>query len=598
MAILSLMKVSIVGPDERHSSILNELQGLGCLHLIDTTSQPLPEQPESSEKAADALKYLAASPQQRRQRKVIEQPLGALLEEVLVNKRQRADKIDEIELIRQHIQALKPWGEFRFSALDEMGDYRLWFYQVPLFKLEQLESCPYAWQEVARDHRQHYVVVVAKEEPTIQQVPFVRVHTGDRCYAELIELLERAEWELDDLDAEREALTAWRWTIQEWINDFRDCEAREHAALQRRQDDESGCFVIQAWVAEKSLNELEQLCRKLNVAMVQSTPEPEEEPPILLQNPTTLKGAEAVVSFFQLPGYRSWDPTPVVFFSFAFFFAMILSDAGYAALLGGIVLLRWRKWGRSDTGAKLRGLLVAIIAASVIYGVLVGSYFGMSPPENSMLAWLQLLNMNDFDSMMLLSLVIGVLHLLIANAIKSFMVPGGFQTLAPWGWNALIGGGFIVWYDYVYLAPDHWLQNTGSVSMVVGALVVLLCSGQRVVARLQDAPLRLLDGVKALYNISKAFGDVLSYLRLFALGLASASLALTFNQLAIQARDSVEHGGVILFLLVLIAGHGLNLVLGVMSGVIHGLRLNLLEFYNWGVEGEGTPFKAFRKRGR
>lgn len=597
MAIASLVKVSLVGPDERHARILDALQGLGCLHLINTVSQSLPEQPESSEKAAEALKYLVASPRQRRQRKVVEQPLGSLIEEVLVNKMQRADKIDEIELIRQHILALKPWGEFRFAPLEEMGGYRLWFYQVPLFKLSDLAQCPHPWQEVARDHRQHYVVVIAEKEPATQEVPFARVHTGDRCYAELNETLERAEWELDDLDAEREALTAWSWTIQEWINDFRDCEEREHAALQRHQDAASNCFVIQAWVAQKSLPELEQLCNSLNVAMVQSAPELEEEPPILLQNPKTLQGAEAVVSFFQLPGYRSWDPTPVVFFSFAFFFAMILSDAGYAALLGGVLLLRWRKWGRSETGIKLRGLLVAIIVASVIYGSLVGSYFGITPPADSVLSRFHCLDMSDFDNMMLLSLIMGVLHLLIANAIKSYMVQRGFQTLAPWGWNGLIGGGFAFWYANVHLGAEHPLQNVGIISMALGALVVLLCSGQRVVNRFQDAPLRLLDGVKALYNISKAFGDVLSYLRLFALGLASASLALTFNQLAVQARDSVEHGGVVLFLLVLIAGHGLNLVLGVMSGVIHGLRLNLLEFYNWGVEGEGTPFKPFRKRG-
>ena len=107
----------------------------------------------------------------------------------------------------------------------------------------------------------------------------------------------------------------------------------------------------------------------------------------------------------------------------------------------------------------------------------------------------------------------------------------------------------------------------------------------------------MFDGASALYGLSKAFGDVLSYMRLFALGLSSASLAVTFNALAIEARDSVSAGGFILFALIILLGHGLNFVLGIMSGVIHGLRLNLLEFYNWGVKGEGYPFKAFKKRG-
>jgi V/A-type H+-transporting ATPase subunit I len=86
-------------------------------------------------------------------------------------------------------------------------------------------------------------------------------------------------------------------------------------------------------------------------------------------------------------------------------------------------------------------------------------------------------------------------------------------------------------------------------------------------------------------------------MRLFALGLSSASLAITFNALAISARDAMPTGGFIVFALILLFGHGLNFALGIMSGVIHGLRLNLLEFYNWGIQDEGYAFKAFKKRG-
>jgi V/A-type H+-transporting ATPase subunit I len=89
---------------------------------------------------------------------------------------------------------------------------------------------------------------------------------------------------------------------------------------------------------------------------------------------------------------------------------------------------------------------------------------------------------------------------------------------------------------------------------------------------------------------------VLSYLRLFALGLASASLAVTFNDLATQAMGAGPGIGLLLALLILALGHVLNLVLAVVSGVVHGLRLNLIEFYNWGINEEGYPFNAFRKK--
>jgi V/A-type H+-transporting ATPase subunit I len=94
------------------------------------------------------------------------------------------------------------------------------------------------------------------------------------------------------------------------------------------------------------------------------------------------------------------------------------------------------------------------------------------------------------------------------------------------------------------------------------------------------------------------FGDVLSYLRLFALALASGSLAMTFNDLARGVAESGNRHGIFLFLglLVLLVGHGLNLTLGIISGVVHGLRLNLIEFYKYSVFEEGMPFRAFRKK--
>jgi V/A-type H+-transporting ATPase subunit I len=107
---------------------------------------------------------------------------------------------------------------------------------------------------------------------------------------------------------------------------------------------------------------------------------------------------------------------------------------------------------------------------------------------------------------------------------------------------------------------------------------------------------RLMQGGLALTSVTKAFGDVLSYLRLFALGLASASLAITFNELAAQIRGSAGAAGPYLAVGLLLLGHTLNFALIMMSAIVHGLRLNLIEFYNWSVTEEGYPFRAFRKR--
>ena len=106
---------------------------------------------------------------------------------------------------------------------------------------------------------------------------------------------------------------------------------------------------------------------------------------------------------------------------------------------------------------------------------------------------------------------------------------------------------------------------------------------------------RIFDGFLGLTKVSAAFGDTLSYLRLFALGLASAQLAVTFNNLALGMMQGPGLG-FLLAIVILVVGHGINIVLGIMGGVVHGLRLNCIEFFNWSLTEEGYPFRPFNKK--
>ena len=136
-------------------------------------------------------------------------------------------------------------------------------------------------------------------------------------------------------------------------------------------------------------------------------------------------------------------------------------------------------------------------------------------------------------------------------------------------------------------------QHLGIGLLAGGFLIIFLggCIGSK-----KSFPLKILDGLGSLVGVSKLFGDVMSYLRLFALGLASASLAITFNQLAEQVYQTVPGLGLLLSILIVILGHGINLLLAVISGFVHGLRLNFIEFFNWGLTEEGYPFQAFAKK--
>ncbi|MCO6457278.1 MAG: V-type ATP synthase subunit I, partial [Pirellulaceae bacterium] len=141
------------------------------------------------------------------------------------------------------------------------------------------------------------------------------------------------------------------------------------------------------------------------------------------------------------------------------------------------------------------------------------------------------------------------------------------------------------------------LAAAGELVFAGGLVAVLAFSSPRPLATWNPRThlLRLVDGLTALARLSSLFGDVLSYLRLFALGLASARLAATFNEIGVASWEAGGLG-VVLALVVVLGGHTLNLLLSLMSGVVHGLRLNCIEFFNWSLPDEGSPFQPFAKK--
>ncbi len=596
MTIEALKKLTLIGDARARGAIMDKLQALGVVHLIPLGGGVPEVGPDAASDALEALRYLTGSRRKRRlQRPPQARPMGGLVDEILANKIAREEVTDRIDVITLRQQTLVPWGDFAFPPLAQLADHRLWFYRVPLGKAEQLQALELPWQSVNRDHRFLYVVVIAQSEPDEAALPFPRTHTGAESLTRLAEMREEAMVRLESLNAEREALTRWILPLTEFVDQAVD---RSHLqAAEQQVRDEGEIFVLQGWVPTRMVPQLEAWIAGVPAAYQLEDPAPGDAPPTLLHNGDRVGGGEEAVAFFQLPGYGSWDPSALIFFSFALFFAMILADAGYALLLGAILLPLWPRLSTGRTAVRLRNMWLALVLGAGVYGVLIGSYFGVAPAADSLLGRLRLIDLEDFSGMMKLSIGAGVLHLMVANAMAAWAARSSPVALASLGWLLAIGGGFTLWLDYV-ADPQADLAASVSAKVIGGGLIlIVLFSGERAVTSVTSAVLRVYDGVKALYGLSKAFGDVLSYMRLFALGLSSAALAATFNALAVSARDAAPTGGFIWFALIITLGHALNLALSLMSGVIHGLRLNLLEFYNWGIRGEGHPFNVFAKRG-
>lgn len=615
MAIVPLQKVTFYGTLSDREVVVDGLQQLGCLHLVNLSGQDAAKPLEHAERnlVAEAIRYLEGSPvQNTNQRGQYTEGLDCLgaAQLALGNQKRRDELSDRHDKLGEDIEALTPWGEFRWPNLSETNGVRLWFYSIPERELATLQKNDLPWQLIRTEASQAFVVILGVDQPKVpwpaKSLPLRSLSDVQKEFDAVGEELEKVQWE-------RAEFTRWLKLMRRDLNETDDLLSRLSAAGWTLADQQ--LFVLQGWAPTRTIPAIQDYARRNRLALMVQDPQPDELPPTLLKNPTLVAGAEGAVTFYITPPYRSWDPTWIMFLSFTIFFAMIVSDAAYGLIFLAGLLVGWRYLSGSQESRSLRNLMATMILATIGYGVLAGSYFGATPAG---LEWMQLKVegqpfVNHKDAMMMLSLGIGAVHLALANVVTAWQQRGSNTSWVAIGWVLGILGGYFwglfseetnkatVWLAAIWgPAPSSFqpqFEWVGQMAVAIGMSLVFLFSSSRplVGGTPLDWILRIVDGLLGLTKVSQAFGDILSYLRLFALGFASAQLAVTFNDMA-NSMQQIPGVGMLLALLVLILGHGVNIVLGIMGGVVHGLRLNCIEFFNWSLTEEGHPFRAFRKK--
>ncbi len=597
MSIKKLKKITVYGLASEKDSILSGLQETGCVHLIPLTESQAGMEGQLTEPQAakEALSWLNSCPVKRREiRRKDAAQADDVVNEVLANKAQHREASDHRDDLIARIHTVRPWGEINFTSVDDMDGMRLWFYVLPYQDAEALEVLEVPHQIIHRDQQNIYVVLLSREEPAVDVLPVKRSHIGEHSLSTLEKMLEDAEVKLEDIQGEREALTRWTYVLDQAIARREDRKALDDAHKITLDDDQF--FLVSGWMPVDEEARVRAFIDPMPAAMTLEDPAADDQPPTLLDKPASTGGGADALGFFQMPNYRAWDPGNLVFYSFSLFFAMIMSDAMYSAVLGGIIFMFRGKFKQSEAGSRLMNLAYFMAALGIIWGVFIGSYFGAAPAEDSLLGKLAFINLNDYGAMMKLSIIIGVGHLMIANLMTAWVNRDRSYALAPLGWAVLAGGGLLMWLGYMGAIGAAFLDNIGPGLMIVGAVLIFLFTSTRPVNSAKDAVLRVFDGLNAIYNVTGIFGDVLSYMRLFALGLSGASLAMTFNSLAMDVLNSSPVTGVLFAGIILLLGHLLNFALCIMSGVVHGMRLNVIEFVKWGLSDEGYPFTAFSKQ--
>lgn len=363
------------------------------------------------------------------------------------------------------------------------------------------------------------------------------------------------------------------------------------AAAKELMLDSGAVSVISGWVPARRLDDLKKTASKEGWGLLTREAESGENPPTLIEPPKLFRPMRALFEGLGIaPAYTESDVSVPFMCYFSLFFAMLVGDGAYGSIfLVGTLALR-KKLPRSWFV-----LLTVFSASTVIWGVLSNTWFGAQIPALSSLPTVQWLADPSYHNMMLLCFTIGVSHLMLARLWNGVCRLPDSTAIAEFGWAGILLFMYLVTNSIVGIFPA--IPQWGFYMFYASLAGVFLFSVKPSELKTRGAELGMLP-----LNIMSALGDIISYVRLFAVGLASVKVAENFNSMATGLVAGADEMWVkalmaVAMVAILVIGHALNLAMAGLSILVHAVRLNTLEFSNHkGVSWSGTAYNPFKRK--
>ena len=599
--IAKMKKLTFLIYHKDYDAFLKSIRDLGVIHVV-TKAQGSAENAALQESVRLSARYLSA----------IKYLQGLNATAVLhagdaVKGKKALDDVEDLQHQEQQLaarlqasgkeeMALEPWGNFDPKSIERLRDagYRVDFYicSEKQFKEE--------WKE------QYNATVINRVGSKLYFITVTPV--GE--YVELeVEAAKLPDVALSDLQARLADIRKRQEDVKERMKELAETVIPDLQAAQAQVCSEiefskvvlSGdsladdkLVLLQGWAPIGQVEKIEEYLRVQEAYYEITDPTPDDDVPICFANNRFFRLFEPIMRLYMLPKYSELDLTPFFAPFFMLFFGLCLGDIGYGLFMLLTVTVYRLIAKKVGEGLKPILTLVQILGAStMVCGLLTGTFFGFNLYEIQLPLFQQMKEAIALDNQQMfnLSLILGVIQIIFGMILKTvnLTIQFGFKYAV-----GTIGWLFILISTGIAFAAPGLMPMGGAVHLVFLAIGVLM-------AYLYNSPDKNIFvnvglGLWDSYNMATGLlGDVLSYVRLFALGLSGGILASVFNSLAAGMSPDNVIAGPIVMALIFVIGHAINIFMNVLGAMVHPMRLTFVEFFkNSGYEGGGKEYKPFK----
>ena len=588
--ITQMKKYTFLVFHREYEAFLEQLRDLGVVHVTEKAAGVADDAhlQELLAKADNARKLIAqGAPDQLLNEK-------AALEQRIAATQKEADK-------------MAIWGDFSAERMEQLkaAGYTLRYFTCPK-KLFQEE-----WGIVVAEQGAmvYFVQVTSSGEEATRLL-------GDEasvCQEQYLNQKYAADLQ-KDVEGLNGLLVAQNARIELWAKENIPALEEELKQLQEQIDwkrvtlntdseADGSLKILEGFCPIDQVPALDAVLEKQEVYYQAEDPTAEDNTPIKLRNNKFTQLFESLTGMYGWPNYGEFDPTPILAPFFLLFFAMCMGDCGYGILLMIIGVLIAKKKLNIEMFDGLGPIITVLGVGTTVVGFFLGTFMGIDLYQAE---WVpQALKsvmikgeVMGYDIQMVLALCIGVFHICLAMVVKAICYTKQFgfkENIATWGWTLLIVGGLVVAILGMTVLPAAVFKWAIIAVGTVSALAIYIFNTPG-----RNPLINIGAGLWDTYNMATGIlGDVLSYIRLYALGLAGGMLGAAFNNLGLMVMGGSTEGATwqwLPFVLILVLGHVLNLAMSALGAFVHPLRLSFVEYFkNAGYEGKGTLYKPFKK---